>query len=343
MRRLEEIVTPGDRSPQRLLSLRAVPATSGEERKPAVETRQDGLRRKESHARRRQLDGQRETIQATTDGDDASAFSSVSSKWLCTARARSTKRRTASEASASSRRSGRQGWELQGWDGELMLAGDVEWRPAGDQNLDIRAVGEEVGDERRRVDDVLEVVEHQEQASRPQIGAQRRSIELGGGFANAEGAGDGGGHHRRGRDRRQRDEPDAIGVRLDQIGGHMQGQAGLAGATGSGEREQADTGLFQPAADLRRQRFATDERRQLRRQVMGLPVQTLERREVRGKTGGGELKDMLDFAQVAQPMLAEIDELEGISAGRGPAPVAGWLRSAESGHRRRRPGAGRGD
>ena len=44
---------------------------------------------------------------------------------------------------------------------------------------------------------------------------------------------------------------------------------------------------------------------------MGLPVQTLERREVRGKTGGGELKDVLDFAQVAQSMLAKIDELEG--------------------------------
>ena len=70
LRRIEEIVTPGDRSPQRLLSLRAVPATSGEEREAAVETRQDRLRRQESHARRRQLDGEREAIQATTDGDD---------------------------------------------------------------------------------------------------------------------------------------------------------------------------------------------------------------------------------------------------------------------------------
>ena len=105
------------------------------------------------------------------------------------------------------------------------------------------AVGQEVGDERRRVDDVLEVVEHQEQAPRSQIGAQRRLDRLGGGFANAERAGDGGGDQRRGRDRRQRDEPDAIGVRLDQIGGDLQGQAGLAGATRSGEREQADAGL----------------------------------------------------------------------------------------------------
>ena len=145
------------------------------------------------------------------------------------------------------------GRELQGRNRELILTGDVERRPAGDQNLDIRTVGEEVGDERRRIDDVLEVVEHQEQASRSQIGAQRRLYRLGGGFANAERAGDGGGDHRRGGDRRQRDEPDAIGVLPNQFGGHTQGQAGLAGATGSGEREQADSGLFQPVADLRRQ------------------------------------------------------------------------------------------
>jgi hypothetical protein len=44
---------------------------------------------------------------------------------------------------------------------------------------------------------------------------------------------------------------------------------------------------------------------------MGLPVETLERREVRGKTGGGELKDVLNFAQIPQSVLAKIDELEG--------------------------------
>ena len=43
---------------------------------------------------------------------------------------------------------------------------------------------------------------------------------------------------------------------------------------------------------------------------MGLPVQTLERREVCGKAGGADLKDVLDVAQIAQAMLAQIDELE---------------------------------
>src|SRR5215203_972714 len=41
----EEIMTPGDRSSQRLLSFRAVPATAGEEREAVVQTRQDRFRR----------------------------------------------------------------------------------------------------------------------------------------------------------------------------------------------------------------------------------------------------------------------------------------------------------
>src|SRR5215204_1092639 len=44
LRRIEEIVAPADRPPQRLLSLGAVPATASQEREAAVETRQDRFR-----------------------------------------------------------------------------------------------------------------------------------------------------------------------------------------------------------------------------------------------------------------------------------------------------------
>ena len=57
----------------------------------------------------------------------------------------------------------------------------------------------------------------------------------------------------RGRHRRQRNEPDAIRVRLDQFGGDVQRQTGLTGAARSGQREQADTRLFEPIADLCRE------------------------------------------------------------------------------------------
>jgi hypothetical protein len=126
-RAIEEIMTPGDRSPQRLLSFRAVSATSDEECEAAVKSGQDRFRREQSHPRSRQLDGERETIQATTDGDDrfrvlfcklevalhrASAIDeeadrlrgqrSVEVQWTCDGR------------------------EFQGWHRELILAGDVE-------------------------------------------------------------------------------------------------------------------------------------------------------------------------------------------------------------------------
>ena len=145
------------------------------------------LRCRSSHARRRQLDGQRETVQPTTDRDDGRARSLRSARSWAAPRGHDRRRGgRASEASASSRRTARRGWQLQRWDRELMLTGDVQQRPAGDQNLRCRAVGQQVGDERRGGDDLLEVVEHQEQASRSQVVAQRRLYRVGGGLANAE-------------------------------------------------------------------------------------------------------------------------------------------------------------
>src|SRR5215207_424600 len=70
LRRIEEIMAPADRSPQRLLSLGSVPATASQEREAAVETRQDRLRGQQAHARRSQLDGEREAVQAAANGDN---------------------------------------------------------------------------------------------------------------------------------------------------------------------------------------------------------------------------------------------------------------------------------
>ena len=44
-------------------------------------------------------------------------------------------------------------------------------------------------------------------------------------------------------DRRQRDEPDAIGVRANQIGGDLEGEAGFAGAAGTGQGDEAGVAL----------------------------------------------------------------------------------------------------
>src|SRR5829696_7680777 len=70
LRRIEEIMAPADSPPQRLLSLGAVPTTASQEREAAVETRQDRLRGQQSHARRSQLDGEREAVQAAANGDN---------------------------------------------------------------------------------------------------------------------------------------------------------------------------------------------------------------------------------------------------------------------------------
>jgi len=67
LRRVEEVVTPADGRPQRLLPLRPIAPAAGEEPQAIVKTRQDRLGRQQADARRRQLDGQREPVQLVAD------------------------------------------------------------------------------------------------------------------------------------------------------------------------------------------------------------------------------------------------------------------------------------
>ena len=67
---IEQIVAPGDRRAQRLLPLGAVAAAARERGQPAVKAGEDRVRGKQAHAGRGQLDGQRQSVEATANGDD---------------------------------------------------------------------------------------------------------------------------------------------------------------------------------------------------------------------------------------------------------------------------------
>ena len=53
--------------------------------------------------------------------------------------------------------------QSQGQDRTYLLLGQAQPRPAGDQDGQARTPAEEVRDQRRRLDDLLEVVEHKQQ------------------------------------------------------------------------------------------------------------------------------------------------------------------------------------
>ncbi len=206
-----------------------------------------------------------------------SALSSVSSKWLCTARARSTKRRTASEASASSSRSGPVGgWELQGWDQGAHTrrrcgAAPGWWPEPGCQDngtggrrraatrrrraRSCRAPGASVSGADRRAASLLSSSVADSRMPRAPAMVAATSV------ADATGASG------------TNQTPSAYAS--TRSAATCSARRVLPAPPGPVSVSRRTPGCSQPAADLRRQRFATDERRQLRRQIMGLPVQTL--------------------------------------------------------------------
>ena len=64
---LEQVVAPGDRRPQRLLPFGCVPGPAGEEREPLLQPSEQGIGRQDLDARRRQLDRERQAVEAAAD------------------------------------------------------------------------------------------------------------------------------------------------------------------------------------------------------------------------------------------------------------------------------------
>src|SRR5215207_6438316 len=98
----------------------------------------------------------------------------------------------------------------------------------------------------------------------------------------------------------------------------MEREPGLAGATGSGERQQS-RGLLIPArlANRRRRdpqrgagggdlRLASDEWRGRMRHVVQVTLRCAQRREVTGKSGSDDLVDVFRVEQVLELMRAQV-------------------------------------
>src|SRR5262249_4127917 len=147
------------------------------------------------------------------------------------------------------------------------LAGDAERLAAGGQDAQAGAGAQQlVGQPSAGVEQVLAVVQHQQQQPVGQRRQQRVREELPGHLRHPERAG------RRARDeagigqRRQLDQPGAVGVGGGEVGGRGQRQSGLAAAARPGQRQQSR--LAQASDDLGQRRLAADEGGQRGRQVV---------------------------------------------------------------------------
>ena len=122
----------------------------------------------------------------------------------------------------------------------LVLPGEAKPGPAGDEDAEVRGRAEQIGHERGGVEDVLEVVQHEQQLpvahERLKPGHERFLAR----FAQAEELRDGWRDKIGMRDRGEADEAGAIREILGKPGSDGQGQPGLAHAARSGQGQQPD-------------------------------------------------------------------------------------------------------
>ena len=156
-------MAPGDRVAQRALPLRQVAGAAGEERQPPREALEQRLRGEGACPRGRQLDRQRQAVKPAADRLDLAGVvvreGKTGLRGLGSAHKEPHRRRPAGALGIGAFRGRRQG---QWWQREGVLAGDAQHGPAGDQAGQPRTGGEELHDQRRGVDDVLEVVQDEQ-------------------------------------------------------------------------------------------------------------------------------------------------------------------------------------
>ena len=122
----------------------------------------------------------------------------------------------------------------------LDLAADAEALPARRQHAQVRARLDEVGERRPRLDHLLEVVEDEEHLALADVVGE---VVLG-----PERLRDLVGDERRVAERRELDPERAGLVIADQLGGGLDRQAGLAGAAGARERDEASAVVSESAS-----------------------------------------------------------------------------------------------
>ena len=151
---------------------------------------------------------------------------------------------------------------------------------------------------------MLAVVEDQQRLQRLEVRAQRLRERASRLFAHAQHLRDLVRDQRRIADRREIDEPDAVRIRVEHVGGDLQREAGLAETAHAEEREQARA--LEQLLRLGDFALAPDERRELLRQVVRRRFERAQRREILPQVGMQDLVDVLGRRQVLEPDAAEI-------------------------------------
>ena len=192
---------------------------------------------------------------------------------------------------------------------EHRLAGDVQLGPRGHQYVDPGRRPQNIGDQRRTLRQMLEVVHHEQLALSGQVLKQLIACRLVARHRHADRLGHRLHHVVDRLDGRQLDEEDALGVGIAQLGRKLKRESGLSGTARGEDGEQPAVG--QQAPRLRQFLLPAVELRQLLGQVVRGRAERLEWGEGVRQAVDDELEHVLGFCEVFEPVLAQV-------AHRGP-------------------------
>ena len=155
---------------------------------------------------------------------------------------------------------------------------------------------------------MLAVVEHDERDPRSKVGGELNGQRVPGLLLQAQDLGQRRRHRSRIDQRRQVDEPDAVGERIEHVGSYLERQAGLADAAGPDQRQQPCCG--QQAPGFGGFMLAAYERRQRARKVRRCAGERPQRRKVLPQLRVDELIDGLGGREIAQAQRPQIPQRE---------------------------------
>ena len=316
---VEEVVAPGDRAAQRPLALGQVARGRGQQLQAMLQALQDRVRGEDLDACGRQLDRERQALERGADPGDGGRVlvrdaevrpdgerprDEEPDRLVLAERGRvpgpdlRRQPRRLERGEVARVRGGREPRHRV-----LLLAGDVQGAPARRHDREAGAGAQELRHERGRRDHVLEVVEDEQAGPRREVLHEQLEGGADAAVGQPDRTRDRARHESRLGERLERDEPRPVRIPVRGRRGDLERQARLADPAGPGEREQARRveeqergGQFVVAAD---------ERRQLGRQVVRLPVERADGREV----GRHACHDQLRQAfrpEVLEAVLAEV-------------------------------------
>ena len=263
---IEVVVGPCHRVAQRVVALQAAPGAD-QQPEPLIQTVTDLARRHRRHPRGRQLDGQRNPVEASADLHHRGGLLS-----------RGHREARGNAAGAFDKQAHRRGVDArthrQRGHQPQLLVGDPQSFAAGRQHPHRRRVRQDRLDQiRRSVTHVLAVVEHQQPHPAFQCGGHTVSHALPRLLGDAQHRRGRVGHRRRIGDRGQLEQPDAVRELVGQVRRDFGRQAGLADPAHPGQRHQPMS--LQRLLHLGQFCCASDEARRLRAQVSRCRVERL--------------------------------------------------------------------